>query len=107
VRPAGLVLVIAALAAGAAAPGASAATRACGRIDIDYPHGRGGASAIRIRANFRCNRARPVVASCLDGLRPRGWSSRFVRDSSRYGGHILMRRESRRITYYPAGGGGC
>jgi hypothetical protein len=91
----------------AAPPGASAQSRACGRIDIDYPGGRGGASAIGIRANFRCNRARPIVAACLDGQRPRGWSARFVRDNSAFGGHILMRNRNRRITYRPAGGGGC
>jgi hypothetical protein len=104
---AGLALTICALLMVAAAPSASAQSRACGRIDIDYPGGRGGASAIGIRANFRCNRARPIVAACLDGQRPRGWSARFVRDNSAFGGHILMRNRSRRITYRPAGGGGC
>jgi len=89
------------------APGAWGASRACGRIDIDYPHGRGGASAIGIRANFRCNRARPLVAACLDGKRPRGWRVRFVRDDSAYGGHVLMRKQGRRVRYHPAGGGGC
>ena len=107
-RIAAALLVVAAVAIGALAPTASAgANRACGRIDIDYPRGQGGASAIGIRANFRCNRARPLVAACLDGQRPRGWSVRFVRDNSRFGGHIRMRREARRITYFPAGGGGC
>jgi hypothetical protein len=95
------------LVAIAAPPTASAQSRACGRIDIDYPSGRGGASAIGIRANFRCNRARPIVAACLDGQRARGWSVRFVRDNSAFGGHILMRSRKRRITYRPAGGGGC
>lgn len=107
-RPAaGLALTAIALLIAIAVPAAEAQTRACGRIDIDYPSGRGGASAIGIRANFRCNRARPLVAACLDGQRPRGWSARFVRDNSAFGGHILMRNRNRRITYRPAGGGGC
>ena len=90
-----------------AAPSASAQSRPCGRIDIDYAGGRGGASAIGIRANFRRSRARPIVAACLDGQRRRGWSVRFVRDNSPFEGHILMRSRGRRITYRPAGGGGC
>ena len=102
-----LALILALVAFAATVPTASAQTRSCGRIDIDYPGGRGGASAIGIRASFRCNRARPLVAACLDGQRPRGWSVRFVRDDSRFGGHIRMRRGARRITYFPAGGGGC
>jgi hypothetical protein len=102
-----LFLTLCALVAVAAPPSASAQSRACGRIDIDYPHGRGGASALNIRANFRCNRARPIVAACLDGQRARGWSVRFVRDDTRFGGHVLMRKATRRITYHPAGGGGC
>jgi hypothetical protein len=102
-----LAAILALIAFAAAAPAAEAQTRSCGRIDIDYPGGRGGASALNIRANFRCNHARPLVAACLDGQRPRGWSVRFVRDNSRFGGHIRMRRGARRITYFPAGGGGC
>lgn len=102
---AGLALI--ALVMACMTPTASAANRACGRIDIDYPAGRGGASAIGIRANFKCSRARPIVAACLDGERRPGWRARFVRDNSRFGGHILMRNGSRRITYHPAGGGGC
>jgi hypothetical protein len=106
-RRLGLAVAISALLIVAGAPSASAQTRACGRIDIDYPAGRGGASAIGIRANFRCNRARPIVAACLDGQRARGWSARFVRDNTAFRGHILMRKGSRRITWHPAGGGGC
>jgi hypothetical protein len=104
IAPALLVLALA-----AAAPGASASTsHACGRIDINYPHGAGGASAIKIRAvKIGCPRARPIVRACMRGHLTRGWHVRTVADRTVYREHVLLTSGKRRITYHPAGGGGC
>jgi hypothetical protein len=91
-----------------AASAAAARSERCGRIDIEYPYGRGGSSAIEIRAaRIDCSKARVIVASCMEGVVRRGWRARWVNDHSVYHDHILLTSGHRRITFHIAGGGGC
>jgi hypothetical protein len=79
----------------------------CGRIDVTYPHGWGGASAIGIRAtNLSCSKALKIVFGCLNGELRHGWRGRAVDDRSVYRSHVLLTSGRRRITYHEAGGGG-
>ena len=76
----------------AGGPVAAPAANSCGRIDYEYPGGKGGASAIRIRAvNIRCKPARRVVRGCVVHERlKRGWRVRKVADRSAWGEHVLL-----------------
>jgi hypothetical protein len=76
--------------------------RSCGRIDITYPNGEGGSSAVGIVATgLGCGDARAVTRACQRGNLTSGWSAR------RRGSGIVMTSGSRRITFLLAGGGGC
>ena len=76
--------------------------RSCGRIEISYPNGEGGSSAVGIVATgLGCGEARAVTRACQRGNLTPGWNAR------RGGGGILMTSGSRRITFRLAGGGGC
>ena len=76
--------------------------RSCGRIDITYPNGEGGSSAVSIVATgLGCGDARAVTRACQRGNLTSGWSAR------RRGSGIVMTSGSRRITFLLAGGGGC
>lgn len=78
------------------------APRSCGRIDINYPNGEGGSSAVGIVATgLGCSEARAVTRACQRGNLTPGWTAR-----QRSGG-IAMTSGSRRITFLLAGGGGC
>ena len=81
---------------------ASAATHRCGRIDIDYPNGEGGSSAVDIRAtNIACRPARVIVRACQHSKLTKGWHVKFVGDRQ------VMTSGRRKITFRLAGGGGC
>jgi hypothetical protein len=74
----------------------------CGRIDISYPNGEGGSSAVGIVATgLGCGEARAVTRACQRGSLTPGWNG------GRRGGGILMTSGARRITFRLAGGGGC
>jgi hypothetical protein len=76
--------------------------RSCGRIDINYPNGEGGSSAVGIVATgLGCTEARAVTRACQRGNLTPGWSAR-QRSSG-----ILLTSGGRRITFLLAGGGGC
>ena len=96
-------LVLLALVAAALVPAsASAATHRCGRIDIDYPNGEGGSSAVDIRAtNIACRPARVIVRACQNSKLTKGWRAKFVGDRQ------VMTSGRRKITFRLAGGGGC
>jgi len=77
--------------------------RSCGKIDITYPNGEGGSSAVGIVATgLACGEARAVTRACQRGSLTPGWTAR-----RRGGSTILMTSSSRRITFQLAGGGGC
>jgi hypothetical protein len=85
-----------------ALPAASpAAAKRCGQVDVNFePEGEG--SAVRIRAtNVTCRRARRVARRCVKGTLTTGWEYRFRR------GRAILNRGAARVTYMPAGGGGC
>jgi hypothetical protein len=77
--------------------------QSCGKIDITYPNGEGGSSAVGIVATgLGCGEARAVTRACQRGNLTTGWTAR------RGGGSgIVMASGSRRITFQLAGGGGC
>ena len=84
-------------------PTAPAGPRPCGRIDITYPNGEGGSTALGIVATgLGCAEARAVTRACQRGNVTPGWSARLLRGSS-----VQMASGSRRITFRLAGGGGC
>jgi hypothetical protein len=77
--------------------------RSCGKIDITYPNGEGGSSAVGIVATgLACGQARAVTQACQRGNLTPGWSARRSGSSG-----ILLTSGSRRITFQLAGGGGC
>jgi hypothetical protein len=77
--------------------------QSCGRIDITYPNGEGGSSAVGIVATgLGCGDARAVTRACQRGNLTAGWTVR-----QRGGSGIVMTSGSRRITFQLAGGGGC
>src|SRR3712207_924310 len=98
-----LVLSLLAAAVVLALPTASPAqtVKRCGQVDVNLePEGEG--SAVRIRAvNVTCRRARRIARRCVKGTLTPGWSYRFRR------GRIVLSRGAARVTYQPAGGGGC
>lgn len=74
----------------------------CGRIDIIFPGGEGGASAVDIRArHISCRPARKVARACMRGHVTAGWHAKFV------GERQVLTSGRRRIDYLAAGGGGC
>jgi hypothetical protein len=76
--------------------------RSCGRIEISYPNGEGGSSAVGIVATgLGCGEARAVTRACQRGNLTPGWNAR------RGGGGIVMTSGRRRIAFRLAGGGGC
>ncbi len=77
--------------------------QSCGKIDITYPNGEGGSSAVGIVATgLGCGEARAVTRACQRGNLTPGWTAR-----QRTGSGIVMTSGSRRITFRLAGGGGC
>jgi hypothetical protein len=77
--------------------------RSCGKIDITYPNGEGGSSAVGIVATgLGCGDARAVTRACQRGNLTAGWTVRRGAGSG-----IVMTSGSRRITFQLAGGGGC
>jgi hypothetical protein len=88
---------------GAAPAPVPSGPQSCGQIDITYPNGEGGSSAVGIVATgLGCGEARAVTRACQRGnLTPR-WTAR-----QRTGSGIVMTSGSRRITFRLAGGGGC
>jgi hypothetical protein len=94
--------LLALLALAVTAPSTAAYTR-CGRIDIEYPNGKGGSSAVDIRAtNIRCKPARRTVRACQRGRVRDGWKARLKGQRI-----VLTASRDRRITFLIAGGGGC
>jgi hypothetical protein len=88
---------------GAAPAPVPSGPRSCGQIDITYPNGEGGSSAVGIVATgVGCGEARAVTRACQRGNLTPGWTAR-----QRGGSGILMTSGSRRITFQLAGGGGC
>jgi hypothetical protein len=88
---------------GAAPAPVPSGPRSCGQIDITYPNGEGGSSAVGIVATgLGCGEARAVTRACQRGNLTAGWTVR-----QRGGSGILMTAGSRRITFQLAGGGGC
>ncbi len=84
-------------------PSVPAGPHSCGKIDITYPNGEGGSSAVGIVATgLGCGEARAVTRACQRGNVTPGWSARFRGNSS-----VLMTSGGRRITFRLAGGGGC
>lgn len=87
----------------ATTPLVPAGPQRCGRIDITYPNGEGGSSALDIVATgLSCGQARAVTRACQRGNVTPGW-----RATVRGNGNALMTSGSRRITFRLAGGGGC
>ena len=87
---------------GAAPAPVPSGPRACGQIDINYPNGEGGSSAVGIVATgLGCGEARAVTRACQRGNLTPGWTAR------QRGSGTLMASGSRRITFRLAGGGGC
>ena len=77
--------------------------QSCGKIDITYPNGEGGSSAVGIVATgLGCGEARAVTRACQRGNLTPGWTAH-----QRTGSGIVMTSGSRRITFRLAGGGGC
>jgi hypothetical protein len=95
-------LLLAAVGLALLVPSAEA-SRKCGRIDIEYPNGNGGSSAVDIRAtNVGCKRARRIVRRCQGGTEARGWTARFKGERI-----VMTASRGRRISFLIAGGGGC
>lgn len=77
--------------------------QSCGKIDITYPNGEGGSSAVGIVATgLGCGGARAVTRACQRGNLTTGWTARRGGSSG-----IVMTSGGRRITFQLAGGGGC
>jgi hypothetical protein len=77
--------------------------QSCGKIDITYPNGEGGSSAVNITAfGLGCTEARAVTRTCQRGNVTPGWRARLRGNSG-----VEMTSGSRRITFQLAGGGGC
>src|SRR5687767_1788094 len=95
-----LLAACACLALPATSPAAADAKR-CGQVNVDLePEGEG--SAVDIRATkVTCRRARRIARRCMKGTLTMGWSYRFRR------GRIVLSRGAARVTWMPAGGGGC
>lgn len=88
---------------GAAPAPVPSGPRSCGKIDITYPNGEGGSSAVGIVATgLGCGEARAVTRACQRGNLTPGWTA-----GQRGGSGILMTSGRRRITFQLAGGGGC
>jgi hypothetical protein len=88
---------------GAAPAPVPSGPQSCGKIDITYPNGEGGSSAVGIVATgLGCGEARAVTRACQRGNVTSGWT---VRQGG--GSGIVMSSGSRRITFQLAGGGGC
>jgi hypothetical protein len=86
------------------APTGPMGPRACGRIDISYPNGEGGSSAIGIVARgLGCAEARAVTRTCQRGNVTPGWKASV----SGSGASVVMTSGAKRITFRLAGGGGC
>jgi len=86
-----------------APPPVSSGPRSCGRIDITYPNGEGGSSAVGITAyGLGCGEARAVTRACQRGNVTPGWTARTRGNSG-----VDMNAGGRRITFGLAGGGGC
>jgi hypothetical protein len=86
-----------------APPPVSAGPRSCGRIDITYPNGEGGSSAVNVTAyGLSCGEARAVTRTCQRGNVTPGWTARLRGNSG-----VEMNAGGRRITFQLAGGGGC
>jgi len=84
-------------------PPVSSGPRSCGRIDITYPNGEGGSSALSITAyGLGCGEARAVTRACQRGNVTPGWTARMCGNSG-----VEMHGGARRITFQLAGGGGC
>jgi hypothetical protein len=88
---------------GAAPAPVPSGPQSCGKIDITYPNGEGGSSAVGIVATgLGCGEARAVTRACQRGNLTAGWTVRRGTGSG-----IVMTAGSRRITFQLAGGGGC
>ena len=84
-------------------PPIAAGPRSCGRIDVTYPNGEGGSSAVNIVAlGLGCGDARAVTRACQRGNVTPGWSAHRNGNSG-----VRMTSGARRITFLLAGGGGC
>jgi hypothetical protein len=84
-------------------PSVPSGPRSCGRINVTYPNGEGGSSAVNITAlRLGCTEARAVTRACQRGNVTPGWTARLRGSSG-----VEMASGSRRITFRLAGGGGC
>ena|SRR5437763_16907733 len=82
---------------------APAGPRSCGRIDITYPNGEGGSTALGIVATgLSCGEARAVTRTCQRGNVTPGWRARLAGGSA-----FVMTSGAKRVTFRLAGGGGC
>jgi hypothetical protein len=93
-----LLAACACLALPAASP---AAVKRCGQVNVDLGHDAEG-SAVDIRArNVTCRRARRLARRCMKGTLTVGWRYSYR------SGRIVLSRGTARVSWEPAGGGGC
>lgn len=99
------MLIAAALSHAAEREMASTAAKAkhCRQVDVKLePDGEGSAVGIRVW-NVGCRKARRVVRHCIQGKVDDGWTAGVNENLSK----ITLKSGKRKITYRPAGGGGC
>lgn len=99
------MLAAAAMSSAAEGPMATVAAKAkhCRQVDVKLePEGEGSAVGIHVW-NVGCRKARRVVRHCIQGKVDDGWTASVNADSSK----IILKSGKRKITYRPAGGGGC
>ncbi len=99
------MLAASALSSAAAGPVATTAAKAkhCKQVDVKFePDGEGSAVHIHVW-NVGCLKARRVVRHCIQGRADDGWTASMNADWTK----IILKSGNRKITYRPAGGGGC
>lgn len=99
------LLAASALSGAADGPVANTAAKAkhCRQVDVKLqPDGEGSAVGIRVW-NVGCRKARRVARHCIQGKVDDGWAASANADLSK----ITLKSGKRKITFMPAGGGGC
>lgn len=99
------MLAASALSAAADGPVATTAAKAkhCRQVDVKFqPEGEGSAVGIHVW-NVGCRKARRVARHCIQGKVDDGWAASVNANLSK----IILKSGTRKLTYSPAGGGGC
>lgn len=99
------MLAASALSGATERPVATTAAKAkhCRQVDVKFrPDGEGSAVGIHVW-NVGCRKARLVARHCLQGRVDNGWAASANANFSK----ITLKSGSHKITFMPAGGGGC